>query len=669
MKRAWLVVFGLSATLPAGAPERLTYADLVRRLTDLEGLSVLPLPGERCAQFSSYDRASKYDEVAGKYVRWDANGDGTGIIRKEGELSVLAEMDGPGCIWRIWSATVGKGHVRIFLDGAAEPAVDLPFEEYFNRKAEPFTPPALTYKTAANGYNCYVPIPYRKSCRIVADAAWGRYYHFTYSTFPPGTEVPTFTRDLPPEAAAALKAADAALSQGLGSDPAGPRPGQETLTASVTAAPGQAAPVARLAGPRAITALRVKPASDLADPDTALRAATLGIRWDGEKTPSVWSPLGDFFGTAPGINRYRSLPLGMTEDGFYSCWYMPFASEAVLELQNDGAAPVKLEVSVTHAPLSRPVETLGRFHAKWHRDVLLPAEPERAIDWTLLKTSGRGRFCGVMLHVWNPCGDWWGEGDEKFLVDGEKFPSTFGTGSEDYFGYAWSSGKCFFQALHNQTRNDGDNRGHLSVNRWHVADNVPFQTRFEGTIEKYFANKRPTQYSAVACWYQAPGGDDPYAPLPAADRIGYCIQPYRVEGALEGEFLKIVKKTGATRRQDMASHDGRWGYSQQLFWTGAKPGDRLVLAVPVKEAGRFEIRARFTRAPDYGIVQALWDDEKIGDPFDGYDPKVVPADEVSLGRRELAAGEHRFGLEITGANEKSRGTLVGIDYLRLVPVK
>ena len=66
----------------------------------------------------------------------------------------------------------------------------------------------------------------------------------------------------------------------------------------------------------------------------------------------------------------------------------------------------------------------------------------------MLQTEGRGRFCGVMLHVWNPRGGWWGEGDEKFFVDGEKFPSTFGTGSEDYFGYAWCDPHLFQRAYH-----------------------------------------------------------------------------------------------------------------------------------------------------------------------------------------------------------------------------
>ena len=80
------------------AEETLSYDQLIHRLTDLSRLAVLPAPGEQGAQWSSYDRASKYDEKTGKYIAWDANGDGQGIIRKEGEQSVMAEMKGPGCI-------------------------------------------------------------------------------------------------------------------------------------------------------------------------------------------------------------------------------------------------------------------------------------------------------------------------------------------------------------------------------------------------------------------------------------------------------------------------------------------------------------------------------------------------------------------------------------------
>ena len=96
-----LLSLALAGALPA-AESSLSYVDLVRRLTDLDQLARIPPAGERSAQWSSYDRASRYDAATGKYVNWDANGDGDGIIRKEGGKLVFAEMEGPGCIWRMW---------------------------------------------------------------------------------------------------------------------------------------------------------------------------------------------------------------------------------------------------------------------------------------------------------------------------------------------------------------------------------------------------------------------------------------------------------------------------------------------------------------------------------------------------------------------------------------
>ena len=80
----------------AQAAETLTYADLIARMTRPELLAVLPPAGEACAQWSSYDRASRYDAATDKYVNWDANGDGNGVIRTEGDAVVMAEMQGPG---------------------------------------------------------------------------------------------------------------------------------------------------------------------------------------------------------------------------------------------------------------------------------------------------------------------------------------------------------------------------------------------------------------------------------------------------------------------------------------------------------------------------------------------------------------------------------------------
>jgi hypothetical protein len=666
MKRlCYSFVIGLAVATAAAAQEKLSYVGLVKRLTDLERLATLPVAGEQSAQWSSYDRKSRYDAATGTYASWDANRDGDGIIRKEGEQLVFAEMEGPGCIWRIWSAAPKSGHVRIYLDGQSEPAVDLPFVGYFDRKNEPFTRSALVH-TVAMGWNNYTPIPYQKSCKIVADPGWGAYFHFNFETFPKGTQVPTFTRNLSAQETAALDEANAALTG------CGPRQnGKET--SGITR---RKSTVVKIKGPACISGIRIHPQlPDVPEDRRALRETIIQIRWDGESEPSVWAPIGDFFGTAPGANVYRSLPAGVTEDGWWYCnWFMPFAKTAEITFKSEGPVPLKFEYRINTAPLKEKPNQYARFHAKWHRDAFLPTEKERWIDWPMVKTEGAGRFVGVMLHIWNPRGNWWGEGDEKFFVDGEKFPSTIGTGSEDYFGYAWCNPARFQNAYHNQTHNDGNNKGHVSVNRWHIADQIPFQKSFEGDIEKYFRNDRPTLYAATVYWYLAPGGTDPYRPAQLSERVGYYTNMISakkiISGAIEGERLRILSKTsGNPHEQDLSGFTGDWSNDAHLWWIEAKPGDKLLLGLPVPKAGKYKVILQMTKARDYGIVQLWLDGRKLGPPVDLYNPEVVPSGAVDLGVQELPAGDRTLGVEIVGANEKAEpGYMFGLDYVKLQPV-
>jgi hypothetical protein len=528
----------------------LTYTDLARRLVDLERLAEPPLPGEQGGCCSSYDRRSRYDAEAKAYLDWDANDDGSGYIRKEGDWIVAFEREGPGVIWRVWSALPAAGHIQIFIDDAPEPAVDMPFRDFFERWGDEIPQlnfPSLT-PTLSRGRNRFIPIPYNRSCKVRLAPGWGAYYHFTYSSFPRETSLPRFTGAFDQEASLALAAADRALSERGWRTPRTPGDTLDRLT--LTVAPGETLALHTILGNRAITGLRVS--LDLPDPPDdrrVLRELALSIRWDGEPQPSVWAPLGDFFGTAPGTNYYRALPLGVTDGGFYCHWFMPFAERADLAITNDGAAPRTLSVRIFHRPLQRPASELLRFHAKWHRDAFLErsASQGRAIDWPLLLAEGQGRFCGVHLHVWNRWAEpaeppaswwygrwdrktidwWWGEGDEKFFVDGERFPSTFGTGSEDYVGYAWAAEPpfpTFDSAYACQPYIELNANGHTSVSRFHICDDVPFQEAFEGYIERYKGNAwgsgNLSLYAAVAYWYQRPGGLDPYGPAPLSERIG-----------------------------------------------------------------------------------------------------------------------------------------------------
>lgn len=663
-----VLVLCASASL-CRAEQTMTYGDLIKRMTDLSYLAQLPAKGERCALASSYDRASKYDEKTGKYVGWDANSDNDGIIRREGKQVVMADIKGPGCIWRIWAATAQKGHVKIYLDGQETPAVDLPFENYFSGDTAPFAYPMLSYdlgRLGCQGKNLYIPIPFQKSCKIVADEGWGGYYQFTYTTFPDGTTVPTFSTALATENAEALQKLNDFFKDKLGDDPAGDREGRQIVSKNVTVAPGETALVAKLDGPQAITALKVKMAAfaDRKDQMAALRKLVLRITWDGQDKPAVWCPLGDFFGTAPGENLYKTLLTGMTSDGYYSYWYMPFGKSAVVELVNEDSVARTADFDVVHAPLGRPFDGLGYFHAKWHRDTVQLSKV-RFPDWVMLQTQGRGRFCGVMLHVWTPLGGWWGEGDEKFFVDGEKFPSTFGTGSEDYFGYAWCCPGLFQRPYHAQTMTE-QNQGHQAVLRWHVADNVPFDTSFEGCIEKY-DTLAGIKYASTVFWYLSPEGVDPYGPLPVADRDNYYIVPPTVVNSITA----LEVGAGSVSPQDMSGFpEGKWQNNKQMWWQGAKPGNKLKLSFAVKADGLQRLTASLTKARDYAIVQFYLDDKKVGQPVDLHNEPDVIETTVALGEHELKAGDHTLTVEIVGANDKAvKNYMFGIDSITCEPVK
>ena len=122
-----------------------------------------------------------------------------------------------------------------------------------------------------------------------------------------------------------------------------------------------------------------------------------------------------------------------------------------------------------------------------------------------------------------------GEGDEKFFVDGKKLPSWFGTGSEDYFGFAWGTPGYFSKAYHTQALSPPGTLmapGNRALNRFHISDNVPFQSSFDGCIEKYFyTNDTITTYGTMPYWYLASGGRDAYGPLPINTRTNYYVLP------------------------------------------------------------------------------------------------------------------------------------------------
>jgi len=139
-------------------------------------------------------------------------------------------------------------------------------------------------------------------------------------------------------------------------------------------------------------------------------------------------------------------------------------------------------------------------------------------------------------------------------------------------------------------------------------------------------------------------------------------------GAIEGEGLKVLSKTGGNAKpQGMGGFGAEWSGAAQLWWTGATPGQKLTLALPVPEKGKYALRAGLTLARDYGIIDVALDDKPVATGWDGYNgPKVIHSDELDWGTHELSAGEHQLTITITGKHaDAAPGFMVGLDYVKL----
>ncbi|KAJ3056204.1 hypothetical protein HK102_011234, partial [Quaeritorhiza haematococci] len=363
----------------------------------------------------------------------------------------------------------------------------------------------------------------------------------------------------------------------------------------------------------------------------------------GEGGPEVAVPLGDFFGAGPGLNPVRTLVQEVREDGaMVSRWEMPYKGKARIAVVNQSGHAADLVVRYNWRDDPTAADKLT-FHARWRqRDDVPTVTGDGTLDWPALRVSGgTGRFVGLLGDVHNPTPAWWGEGDEKVYVDGEAFPSTFGTGTEDYFGYAWCDPHPYMNPFHAQTRCDGPgNKGNTSNLRVHVLDNIPFDRSLAFDLELWHWEAVKVQFATIAYAYAAPGAKVEPSGLPdLSTRIVHPRPPIKREpGAIEAESLRLRDKTaGEFAGQDMTPFGDAWSGSSQLFWIVREPGARLDLELPVEKAGPYALWAAFTKAADYGVVQLALDGAPLGKPLDLYAPNVAHSGEVPLGVVDLDA--------------------------------
>ena len=298
--------------------------------------------------------------------------------------------------------------------------------------------------------------------------------------------------------------------------------------------PGQTLTLADIEGPGVVQHIWCTVLTDVH------RWIALRVYYDGQEHPSIEVPLGDFF--ANGLDGHAlvtSIPIAVNpKGGMNGYWPMPFRKRCRIEITNDGPKAIsEFFYQITYA-LDAVPEDAGYLHACWRRSMTTRERPEHVI---LDGVKGRGHYVGTYL-AWNQLSNgWWGEGEVKFFIDGDKHdaPTICGTGTEDYFGGAWgfvmdhqrdlrprpysTAYLGYPQAIYEpEARSDlkmGPRLPAHGLYRWHIPDPIRFEKDLRVTVQALgwwpTGKFQPLtdDIASTALWYQSlPGSRLPGLP-------------------------------------------------------------------------------------------------------------------------------------------------------------
>lgn len=282
--------------------------------------------------------------------------------------------------------------------------------------------------------------------------------------------------------------------------------------------PGETFTMAEIVGPGAIQHIWMTPTGNW-------RFSIIRIYWDDETEPSVECPVGDFF--CMGWNEYaplNSLAVCVNPGSAFNCyWTMPFRKKCRITMQNiNDKDPMTLYYQINYTLTDVPNDA-AYFHAQYRR-----TNPNTTSDYTIVDNiKGKGQFVGLYMAWGVNNNGWWGEGEIKFFMDGDKkFPTICGTGTEDYFCGSYNFDRngqykefCTpYAGLHQVIRPDGTYKAQqrFGLYRWHIKDPIRFEKDLRITIQdlgwrqggRYLPQQ--SDISSVCYWYQA----DPHTKFP-----------------------------------------------------------------------------------------------------------------------------------------------------------
>jgi hypothetical protein len=651
-----------------------TVESLLNEMTDKSDLARID-NNYKTFQSSSYSRKSVSKNEEG----WFHNADACQFVRIDtlanGRIEyVLLDSDGPGAIVRIWHAWHAKnfsmGTYRFYFDHAEAPQIEGRIDEIISKNQ--FVGKPFSQTTAAffehggwySGHNLYFPLPYGKHCKITYEEDIKKvkknrffdlnvtdilYYQINYRSYEDGTVVETYQKGDWENG----KYKDAiAVSKAKLENPQYIDENHKQLTERTKLEAGKSLSVS-IEGTQVIKQLALKIKAD--NMEQALRSTVLSLEFDGKQT--VWVPVGDFFGTGYKISPYQSGYSRVMDDGEMTTWFpMPFEKMVKITVHNYGGQEVVVEkLDIQTSDWIWDDKSLY-FHANWRLYNNIGTKEKQDVNFISIK--GKGKHVGDALTLYNNSKYWWGEGDEKIYVDGERFPSHFGTGTEDYYGFAWCSVVNFSMPFLAQPCGEGNRSPGMTVNsRWRMLDVIPFNTSYHFDMELWhWDGNIKMDYAPIVFWYGTYDSKAEYT-----TKLEEVQLPVRVSKRYEAENFIVKKVTGGkVINEAFLSH--KWSAQNHLLWKDTKEGDKMVAFFYVSEEQVGTLRMVFTKGPNYGAGDVYLNDQLVFENLD-FKSKELGLKEYKTNNVILQKGQNSMKLVARPKVKHASGYKIGLDYL------
>ncbi|MEP6749540.1 MAG: DUF2961 domain-containing protein [Bacteroidota bacterium] len=490
--------------------------------------------GIQTYQYSSTDPA---EDQFNDYTHW--------LYSTKDSGAVLADIKGPGAIFRIWSTgnSGDSNRLKIYIDGKKAPAIDETFNDFHDH------PPLRDRPQVGSGGDkflawwSYMPIAFHDSLKIVREGQFRPFYNITYHTYTDTTTVRSWTGK-----------ENYSKLENMWNHPDAesiPVAGDIRKKTRIKMIPGQVATVFNYTGSGYIAGIKIN--SYLAEKKFILK-----IFWDNETKPSVEAPVKWFFGSVDNGGDVRALGVGTINSNGYCYFPMPFWKNARIELWNlTDTLTRNMDIEILYNTHAYPELLTGYFHATANE-----AEKPGG-KYTCLQTTGRGHVIGMAKRM--PKGGHACEGDEIFYIDNRKFPDIYGTGEEDYSNCAWWKNSYNSYPTHGAIGND-------CYYRMHYPDMLVYEEAIDMEFEAW-----QNYYIASVVWYY--GKDKPS--LVATDSLDVMNQVsekkhgYQIEGEVwAGE--KTGSYPGKRISTDTVTDDGRSVEKYSAFTVKTNPANKGV---------------------------------------------------------------------------------------------